>query len=497
MILYETFNNHLEAVLPEFFLTTILLVLLLYGVFYKYTVNSQKIIIIKNINTIIIYLLLILFILTFNNSEFQLNLFNGVLINNAFTQFIKLILIGCTIINFIIQKKYIINQKIYFYEINILLLISLLALMLLISSNNFITLYLAIELQSLSFYILTASQTKSILSIEAALKYFILGSIASGFILFGSSIIYASTGTLNYNNISLILSNVDFNTNTDLLIGVLYGFGFILIGLLFKIGIAPFHFWLPDVYEGAPNNVSAFFAITPKIAFFGLLIRFFLDVFYDISFFFEMLLYIVSILSMIIGSLGALQQKKIKRLLAYSSISHVGFILIGFTTTMFSNIPYILFYIIIYIIMTINLWTSYLSLYIDCKPVKYLTDLSNLFSTNKFLAIIIAINMFSLAGIPPLAGFFSKLFIFITAIQNNEFSLIFFAVIISIISSFYYLKLIKIIFFEQKYQIRYVDKIQKSNSYILIIGTQFILFLFIFPNLILVPITNIYLTFFI
>ena len=373
------------------------------------------------------------------------------------------------------------------------MLIALLGLMLLISSNHFITLYLAIELQSLSFYILTSTQKKSILSIEAGLKYFILGSIASGFILYGSSIIYALTGSLNFNHIFLILSNINFIENINILISLSYGFIFILVGLVFKLGAAPFHFWLPDVYEGAPNNISSFFAIVPKIAFVGILIRLFFDVFFYISYFFELFFYILAFFSMLIGALSALQQKKIKRLLAYSSISHVGFILIGFTSNMLNNIPFILLYIIIYIITSINLWTSYLSLNINHKPIKYLTDLSNIYTINQLLSVIIILNIFSLAGIPPLAGFFSKLFIFFSAIKNNYFSLVFFCIFISIISSFYYLKIIKIIYFEKIIRKMYIYQINKVQSIILILNTQFILFLFIFPNIILVNLNKIYL----
>jgi NADH-quinone oxidoreductase subunit N len=495
MILQEIFNNNFENLIPEFFLTTILLILLLFGVFYKKNFDNKKILIIKNLNTIIIYLLLILLILTANIENISQNIMNGVLIVNNFTQFIKIILISCTIICFLIQQNYIIQQKINSYEINILMLISLLGLMLLISSNHFITLYLAIELQSLSFYILTASQKKSILSVEASLKYFILGSIASGFILYGSSIIYGITGSLNFNNIFLILSNINFLNNTDLLLSILYGLVFIIIGLLFKIGAAPFHFWLPDVYEGAPNNITSFFAIVPKIAFIGILIRFFFDIFYHISFFFEIIFYIIAISSMFIGALASLQQKKIKRLLAYSSISHVGFILIGFTSNILNNIPFILLYIIIYIIMSINLWTSYLSLNINHKPVKYLTDLSNIFNINKLIALIIILNVFSLAGIPPLAGFFSKLFIFFSAIKNNYFSIVFFAIMISVVSSFYYLKIIKIIYFEKFLKKIFITKIDKIQSIILLINTQIIILLFIFPNFILINLNKIYLFF--
>ena len=494
MILQEIFNNNFEILIPEFFLVTFLLFLLIFGVFFK-KIQNKQILINKNLNTIIIYFLFILLLLIINIQNISIILMNGTLIIDNLSQFIKIILIICTIICFLIQKKYIIQQKINSYEISILMLISLLGLMILISSNHFITLYLAIELQSLCFYILTASQKKSILSIEAALKYFILGSIASGFILFGSSILYGITGSLNFSNIFLIISNINYLENIDILLAFLYGFSFIIIGILFKIGVAPFHFWLPDVYEGAPNNVTAFFAIVPKISFIGILIRFYFDIFSDISYFFEICFFTTSIISMFIGAISSLQQKKIKRLLAYSSISHVGFILIGFTSNLLNSISFILLYILIYILMSINLWTFCISLNINKKPIKYLTDLSNLFNLNKLLAILFSLNIFSLAGIPPLAGFFSKLFIFFSAIKSSYFSLVFFAVFISIISSFYYLKLIKIIFFEKITKKLYVDQINKIQSIILLINSQIIIFLFIFPNIILINLNKIYLYF--
>ncbi|KDO15675.1 NADH dehydrogenase subunit 2 (mitochondrion) [Saprolegnia parasitica CBS 223.65] len=492
MILQSIFYNNFELLIPEFFITLIILSFLLFGTFYK-NIDNKKILIIKTINNLIIFLLLFTLLLMFNTQNISMTLMNGALFIDNLTQFIKSILIICTILCYIIQTNYIIKQKMFSFEINILILISLLGLMLLVSSFNFITLYLAVELQSLSFYILTASKRKSPLAVEAALKYFILGSIASSFILFGSSLIYGVFGSLNFGNIFLILSNVYYIENIDLIIGALNGFLFIFIGLFFKIGAAPFHFWLPDVYEGAPNNVTAFFAIVPKIAFIGILIRFVFDILIDISSFFEIIFYISAISSMFIGSLAALQQKKIKRLLAYSSISHVGFILIGFTSNLLESIPYILLYIVVYIIMSINLWTSYLSLIINKKPIKYLTDLSNLYNFNKILAFIIVLNVFSMSGIPPLAGFFSKLFLFITAIKAQYFGLIFFSILVSILSSFYYLRMIKIIFFEKISKKLFVNQITKLNSIILVINTQFLLLFFLYPNIILINLNKLYL----
>jgi NADH-quinone oxidoreductase subunit N len=492
MILQEIFYNNFEILIPEFFITLIILSFLLFGTFYK-KINNKIILITKVLNNLIIFTLLITLLLILNMHNTSNTLMNGTLYVDNLTQFIKFILVICTIFCYIIQYNYVIKQKMFSFEINILILISLLGLMILVSSYNFIILYLAIELQSLSFYILTASKRKSPLSIEAALKYFILGSIASSFILFGISIIYGVFGTLNFGNIFLILSNIYYVDNINLIIGFINGVLFILTGIFFKMGAAPFHFWLPDVYEGSPNNITAFFAIVPKIAFVGLLIRFVFDIFADVSYFFEIIFYVLAVLSMLIGSLSALQQKKIKRLLAYSSISHIGFILIGFTSNMFDSIPYILLYIIIYIIMSINLWTSYLSLNINHKPYKYLTDLSNIFTFNKLYAFIIILNIFSMSGIPPLAGFFSKLFLFISAIKAQYFGLVFFSILISILSSFYYLRVIKIIFFEKVSKKLFINQIPKLNSIILLINTQFILLFFLYPNLILINLNKFYL----
>lgn len=493
MIFQEIFNNQLEFLFPEFFLTIIFLVLLLFGVFFSKNQNFQEILILKNITSIIIYLLLILFLLTVNIPNITHTVLNGVFVITNFTQFIKCVLILSTLVWFLVQQDYLIQQKINFYEIHILILIALLGLMVLISSNHFITFYLAIELQSLSFYVLASMQRKSVLSVEAGLKYFILGSIASGFILYGSSILYGILGSLNFSSIFLIISNINFLNHTDILISLIYAFFFVVVGILFKIGASPFHFWLPDVYEGAPNNISAFFAIVPKISYIGILIRLYFNIFFPISYFFEVFFYCVSFLSMVVGSLSSLQQNKIKRFLAYSSISHVGFILIGFTSNKLCTIPFILLYVIIYMITSISIWTSYLSININHKPIKYITDFAAIHSINKGISLVLVINLFSLAGIPPLAGFFSKFFIFLSAIQNNHFGLVCGAIIVSIISSFYYLRIIKIIFFEKVVRTVFISQMSKSQSIVLSLSVHFILFFFFYPNIILTYLNKIYL----
>ena len=490
MILQEIYKNNFEVFIPEFFLTTVFLIFLIFSVFYQN--NEKKILIIKILNNIIIYLLFLTLLLILNNQTPLLVIANGTFISDQLTQFIKIILIYTTIIIFFIQQNYIIQQKILRFENTILILISLLGLMLLSSSYNLISLYLAIELQSLCFYILTASQRKSILAAEASLKYFVLGAIASSFILFGSSIIYGSLGSLNFSDIFLIISNIN---NINHLISVFYGLLFILIGLLFKTGAAPFHLWLPDVYEGSPNNITSFFALVPKIAYIGLFIRFFFDIFNNISYFFEPLLYFCALSSIIIGSFFSLQQKKIKRFLAYSSITHVGFILMGFLSfNSFDSIISILFYILFYIIMSINIWTFYLSFNLNNKPIKYLSDLSYIYQSNFFLFFLIILNLFSMAGIPPLVGFFSKMLIFFSLLKTKYYGLIFISILLSVLITFYYTRFIKIIYFdENKQKKKYITILPKIQSIILIIHSQIIIFFFFFPNFILTYLTKIYL----
>jgi len=371
----------------------------------------------------------------------------------------------------------------------------LLGLIIITSSYNLITLYLAIELQSLSFYILTASKQKSPIASEAALKYFILGAIASGFILYGSSIIYITTGSLNFGNILTFLTNINQWENLQSIMILFYGFIFILSGLLFKVGAVPFHTWLPDVYEGAPNNVTAFFAIVPKIAVVSLILRLFFDIFGDISEFFESILYIASLLSILVGSFISLQQKKFKRLLAYSAIGHIGFILIGFVSNTFQDIQNILLYIIIYMVMSINIWTIFLSLNSKKKSLKFLTDFTNLLKINPILACILMLTLFSMSGIPPLAGFFSKMFIFYSALQQSINSLAILGILMSVVSSFYYIRLIKITFFENKFKFLLINQISKINSYIISLSFQFIIFFFLIIDFLLIYLQKVTLLF--
>lgn len=479
MFLYELFQNNFEILTSEFFITLLILILLLFCVSLANTTNTSKVIPIRILNDVIIYFLIFALILIFNKPIPTATVLNGVMILDEFTRFIHLSLISLTIVFFLVQKNYLIQKKLLKFENSILILIALLGLLILTSSYNLITLYLAIELQSLCFYILAASNTRSSLSIEAALKYFILGAIASSFILYGSSIIYLITGSLNFGNIFLFISNINHPENLELILSLFYGFLFVFSGLLFKIGAAPFHNWLPDVYEGSPTNITVFFAIIPKLAVIALMLRLFFDIFHDISDFFEIILYISSLLSILIGSVLSLQQKKFKRLFAYSAIGHIGFILIGFVANTFQDIQFILLYMLIYIIMSINIWTIFISTNSKTSTLKYLTDFTNLLKANPLLSTLLMLTLFSMSGLPPLAGFFSKMFIFYAALQQKLNGLAIIGILMSVISSFYYIRLIKITYFDNRNKYLLLNSIPKTNAFIIALSSQFIIWFFL------------------
>jgi len=489
MIFKEIFHNNLEIIASEIFLAITILVLLLYGTFTVKSLDNEKNLNIKSVNNLTLFFLFYAFLLLLNTkiNNSSILLLNGTFIFDEFSQFVKLIIILSLMAVIIIQKEYINEFKLIRFEYTVLYLTTLLGLMLLVSSYNFISFYLAIELVSLSSYILAASQKKSVFSTEAALKYFVLGAIGSGFILFGSSLIYLYTGSLNFGTISLIFSNI-----SDLMkiSGALYGFIFLLAGILFKIGAAPFHMWLPDVYEGSPNNITALFSIVPKIAFIGILIRLFFDTFHHVSVYFENIIYISCISSLLIGSIATLRQKKIKRLMAYSSISHVGYILLAFVSNNLMNIQYIIFYLIIYILMTVNLWIVFISLRKNNRPVKYITDLTNLLENNKMLTMILVFTLFSMMGIPPFAGFFSKFFIIYSAVNGGYFGLALFAILLSTIGAFYYLRLIKIMCFDKNDSFTITNTLSTSSTILLSLNTVIISCFFLYTEEILVLIEN-------
>lgn len=333
------------------------------------------------------------------------------------------------------------------FEMIMLFLLSIFGSFLMISSYDFFMLYLAIELQSLCFYILAALRTQSIFSVEAGIKYFILGSFSSGLLLFGISFVYGFAGMLNFSELALLL--VPYNLNLVVSDGIIMGIVFITIALLFKLGAVPFHMWLPDVYEGSPSIVTMFFITIPKISLIFVYIKLYHNLLGNLEIYWSWIFLICGLLSLFLGSFAALYQYKLKRLIAYSTISHVGFLLIGLSLNSFLGYLAVLFYLIVYVFIVLGFFlsivlTRYSS---DFTLLKTLDELRFLFNFNAFFVFLFSLVVFSNAGIPPLVGFFSKLFIMASLVQAKMYAILFFIILISVVSTVYYIRLIHMLFF--------------------------------------------------
>ena len=393
------------------------------------------------------------------------------------------------------SQDYIEYYKLNSFEYCILILFAVLGLLLLISSHDLISAYLAIEMQSLSFYVLASFKRNSAFSTEAGLKYFILGAFSSSLILFGCSILYGFTGTTNFQNLFYLLNDISFNSNDDIIYGFnLYYYNpaivisslFLAVGLLFKLAAAPFHMWSPDVYEGSPISSTALFAIVPKLAVLVLFARIFLNSFFSEIYWWQIIIIFCAIISVLVGSFVALKQRKIKRLIAYSAISHVGYLLIAFGAGTFMGIQAVFFYMFIYMITGVSIWVILLSTQLFNEQQsngQNLSDLSSLFNTNNLLAITFAIVLFSLAGVPPLAGFYAKMQIFLVSIESSMYVVSTIGIMSSVISTFYYIRIIKILYFEKSLNWNFYICMNQNKSILLGISFFFIVLIFINPNL--------------
>lgn len=474
MISYlDIFKNSLKFLIPEFYLGISLLLLLIIGIFYKISQRPDS-----NINYISwlsIEILFITFLLLLNYPYFYTIILHGMIIINDFTLIIKIIITISLVFIFFMGFEYYKYEKFYNYEYAILLLLALLGMYFLTTSYDFMMIYVAIELQSLSFYILAALKRDSQFSTEAGLKYFILGALSSGILLFGFSLIYGLTGSTNFEVLNHLLRG-NFN---DFYAAISIGIIFIIVALFFKLAVAPFHMWAPDVYEGSPLIVTSLFAIVPKIAVLSLLMQLLFDIFYTFLFQWQYLIVFSAITSMILGALGAIEQKKIKRFLAYSAIGHMGYILIGLSSGTLEGIQSIFIYIILYIIMSVCIFSIILSLYKteNNNRIIYITELTGLAKENPLLAISFSLILLSMAGIPPLAGFFSKLQIFYAALSSSMIFLAVVGVLTSVLGAIYYIRFIKIMYFENSSS--FIFNIMDLQKALIISFTFLIILLFI------------------
>ena len=367
---------------------------------------------------------------------------NDMFVQDNFTFFMKILVMGGLIASITLSVQYLYQDNIIKFEYPILVLFAGIGMMLMISANDMLSLYMGLELQSLSLYVLAAIRRDHVKSAESGMKYFVLGAISSGMLLFGISLLYGFTGTTNFDLIGTTLAN-------ELSLGAVIGFVFVLAGLAFKISAVPFHMWTPDVYEGAPTSVTALFAIVPKVAAFALIIRLLYIPFAALNDQWFQIMWILAFLSMAVGAFAGLRQDNIKRLLAYSSIGNMGYALLGLVAGGETGVSAVLVYLTLYMIMTAGVFGIILCMRRDGHGVESISDLAGLSRNAPWLAYPLALFMFSMSGIPPLAGFFSKFMIFQSAIESGLYALAVFGVLTSVVASYYYLRIIKTMFFDE------------------------------------------------
>jgi NADH-quinone oxidoreductase subunit N len=437
--------------------------------------------------------------------------FSNTIINDYLSFSSRFIIGISSLICLLLIKQYLIAQKINSFEYVIILLFAVLGLFLLCSSNDLMTTYLAIELQSLSFYLLTAFKKNSSYSVESGLKYFILGSFSSGLFLFGSSLIYGALGTVNFSelrdlhifcannnslksiidpisllyftNLSSFNYKIILETGNFLIIGLL----FIFVSLFFKLALAPFHMWSPDIYENSPTSSAFFFAIVPKISIFIVILRFSSSVFISDLSWSKGVVSLVAVLSIVVGSLGGLEQRKFKSLLAYSSISHMGYLLISYISESFDGFQMLFCYLIVYISSGLCIWSVFMFLRLkktnEKKQNKDLADFVLLAKSNKILAIILMTALFSIAGVPPMVGFLAKLNILLAIVKKSMYFIAFFILMFSIVSTFFYLRIVKILFFEPCIVGKLYFPITSRKVVIVVLLFYFFLFSFVNPTM--------------
>ncbi len=458
--------ENFQYILPEIFISASIMLFLLFGVFKKNSAN-----LIYNLSTISLVILLALII---NLSSFnKIYLFNSSYLIDNLSNYMKIILVGSGIFVMLTGSRYIQVINLNKIEYPILILSSILGMMIMISSNDLIVFYMGLELQSLALYVLASFNRDNLLSTESGLKYFVLSALSSGLLLYGCSLTYGFSESTNFDQI--LINSTEFNYGTT------FGIVFILVGLAFKISAVPFHMWAPDVYQGSPTSVTLFFAILPKIAALSVFIKFLYTPFANMNDQWQTIIVFISIASMILGAVAAIGQKNLKRLIAYSSISHMGYALAGLATVSNQGIQSSITYISIYLVMNLAFFSCLFMLKRNDKYYENIEDLSGLSKKHPILSFSLLIVLFSLAGIPPLAGFFAKFYVFLAVIEQSMYFLAIVGLLATVVAAFYYLRIIKIIYFDPEKE-EYETSHNLGLKITLAISTIFILAYFIYPS---------------
>jgi NADH-quinone oxidoreductase subunit N len=402
----------------------------------------------------------------------KLTTFGGSFIVDDFARFLKIVALIGSVATLVLSTEFLADPSRRIFEYSILVLLSTLGMMVLISAGDLIALYLGLELMSLALYVVAASNRDNAKSTEAGLKYFVLGALSSGMLLYGASLIYGFTGTVSFAGIAAVAKTGS--------VGIVFGIVFLLAGLCFKVSAVPFHMWTPDVYEGAPTPVTAFFASAPKVAAMAVFVRATMTAFPGITSEWQQIVVFVSIASMALGAFAAIGQKNIKRLMAYSSIGHMGFALVGLAAGTAEGAQGVLVYMAIYVAMTLGSFAIILAMKRNGQAVEQISDFAGLSRTNPLLAFFFAMFLFSLAGVPPLAGFFAKWYVFVAAMKAGLFTLAVIGVLTSVVGAFYYLSIIKVMYFDDP--LAKLDPMRVELRTVLAVAGLFNILFFVYPG---------------
>jgi len=422
--------------IPEIVIVVSAMVLLLFGA-YRGEKSSHSILWFSVAVTVIAFLFLL------GGSGGQALTFDSMFIGDDFSRFMKgLILLGSGL-SLVMSINYLENENMQRFEYPVLMLLATVGMMMMVSANDLIALYMGVELQSLALYVLAAFRRDSLRSTEAGLKYFVLGALSSGMMLYGASLIYGFSGSTNFDMIARGISE-----SGGAPVGLVIGLVFLIAGLAFKVSAVPFHMWTPDVYEGAPTPITAFFAVAPKIAAIGLFLRAILGPFPELADQWRQIIIFLSVASMVLGAFAAIPQSNIKRLMAYSSIGHMGYALIGLAAGTEEGVRGVLIYLAVYLAMNVGAFVCILSMRRKDGMVENIDDLAGLARSQPGLALAMMIFMFSLAGVPPMAGFFGKFYVFMAAVNAGLYTLAVIGVLASVVGAYYYLRIVKVMYFD-------------------------------------------------
>jgi NADH-quinone oxidoreductase subunit N len=427
--------------LPEIFLPIAAMVLLLLGVSRGRDTGGVA------VSLLAVVMLAVTLVLVLQEPNGRIVTFNGLFVADGFARFMKALILVGSAFSLLLALRYNVRQHINRFEFPILLLFATTGMMAMVSANDLISLYVGLELQSLALYVVAAFKRDTVKSTEAGLKYFVLGALSSGMLLFGASLIYGFSGTTNFDQLFQAIGHMQHGPSIGLIIGIV----FLSVGIAFKCSAVPFHMWTPDVYEGAPTPVTAFFAAAPKIAALSLFIRVMMGPLGHLTAQWTQIIWAISLLSMVLGAYAAISQSNIKRLMAYSSIGNVGYALIGLAAGTHEGVVGVMVYLAIYLAMTLGSFGVILCMERGGIMLEGIDDLAGLSRTRPMLALALAVFMFSMAGIPPLAGFFSKIAVFMAAIRvgtpmMNALAII--GVLASVVGCYYYIRIVKVMYFD-------------------------------------------------